>query len=95
MHADVERLTRLIDRAVAMLRKRGGDDEWIAWLEKDAALLRAGDAYGLEHLLQAFGGQGSLTDLTVDETFDDTLADVYDLARALWREQVRPPPWKD
>lgn len=59
-----EDLLRLLAEAVALL-ERIGEDHWAAWLRSDLAPLRRGDAYGLDHLLRAFGGMGSILDVMV------------------------------
>lgn len=66
-HDDLEIAADLLsklDRSVAFL-ERVGEDKWAAWLRADMTRLKAGDAYGLEHLLSAFGGMGSLNDLVI------------------------------
>ena len=50
--------------ASALLR-RFGEDRWAGWLETDAARIGRGDRYGLDSLLTAFGGMGSLNDLVI------------------------------
>jgi hypothetical protein len=62
---EVARLLELLDEAAALL-ERHGDVHWGAWLSRDAERIRAGDLYGVTHLLEAFGGMGSLGDVTFD-----------------------------
>lgn len=50
------------DEVVVLLRRHGAD-RWAAWLEADAVRIRHGDPAGVDHLLGAFGGMGSLNDL--------------------------------
>lgn len=40
---------------------------WADWIAQDAARIENGDAYGLDHLLSAFGGMGSLSDIMIYE----------------------------
>lgn len=54
----------MLTQTVALL-ERIGEEHWAAWLRSDLAHLQRGDAYGLDHLLSAYGGMGSLNDLTV------------------------------
>lgn len=49
-----ELLKKLLD--AESLLTRYGEDHWASWLRRDASLIRAGDGFGLEHLLSAFGG---------------------------------------
>jgi hypothetical protein len=58
------KLVSLLDSASLVLRS-SGEEYWATWLEKDAALLRARDFEGIEHLLRAFGGMGSINDLVL------------------------------
>ncbi len=39
---------------------------WVDWMRSDLHRLRAGDTYAVRHVLQAFGGMGSLSDLVID-----------------------------
>ena len=42
-----------------------GEERWAVWVEQDAERIAAGDRHGVEHLLAAFGGMGSLSDLLI------------------------------
>jgi hypothetical protein len=58
-------LTQLLadlDEAIELLRA-AGETHWLAWLERDRARIAAGDVYGLDSMLGAFGGMGSFNDL--------------------------------
>jgi hypothetical protein len=55
-------LLEALDGASALLTKHGAH-HWAAWLSEDRQRIANHDPYGLEHLLMAFGGMGSLTDL--------------------------------
>jgi len=96
MHPEVERLAILVEAASSFLHVYG-EEPWSAWLSKDAAWIRNLDLYGLQHLLGAFGGMGSLSDLLlhpvnghripetevdrVNEALRSRLSQVYDLAQ--------------
>jgi len=66
--ADPEALADAMDALATFLKRlsRPGDPLtiWVNWVSKDATRVRAGDYYGVEHFLQAFGGMGSINDLT-------------------------------
>jgi hypothetical protein len=57
-------LEGVLDETIGLL-ERYGEDRWAAWLRTSRRRLAAGDAYGLDHLLQAFGGMGSFNDLAL------------------------------
>jgi hypothetical protein len=57
-----QQLLEALADLVALLREYG-ESAWAAWLDRDRQWIQRGDAYGLEHLLGAFGGMGSLNDL--------------------------------
>jgi Domain of unknown function (DUF6966) len=59
-----DQLARAIDEITALLR-RFGEQNWSERLSYDANLIRAGDFYGVERFLSAFGGMGSLNDLVI------------------------------
>jgi hypothetical protein len=65
MDDKVDVLLRLLDEATELLRAYDGA-HWAGWLERGAHLVRVHDLYGVEHLLKAFGGMGSLTDVLID-----------------------------
>jgi len=77
---------RALDDLIKLLRRYGVRD-WPTWLERDRALIDDGDAQGLDHLLSAFGGMGSLNDLVIHPTnghdirLDDTARVDHDLMR--------------
>jgi hypothetical protein len=57
-------LEGLLDETIGLLERYGGD-QWAVWLRTSRRRLAAGDAYGLDHLLRAFGGMGSFNDLAL------------------------------
>ena len=102
MHADLEALTLMLEETEALLRKHG-IVQWAEWLKKDAMLIRGRDFHGVEHLLSAFGGTGSLNDLGLaerskanpkvlatsadDAQFQSLLNSIHSLATKLAKEQ--------
>ncbi|WP_202805926.1 DUF6966 domain-containing protein, partial [Actinopolymorpha alba] len=64
VEARASRLANLLDEAVGLLEKHG-ESHWASWLATSRRRIAAGDTYGLDHLLSAFGGMGSLNDLLV------------------------------
>lgn len=59
------RLLATLDDAAALLVEHS-EHGWAAWLEGDRRRIAQGDLAGLDHLLAAFGGMGSLNDLVFD-----------------------------
>ncbi len=102
MHPDIDTLATLLEEAEALLRKHN-ISHWADWLGKDARLIRILDLYGLEHLLSAFGGMGSLNDLGLaqpskdnpsilvtssdDARFQTLLSEIHARAKKLRREE--------
>ena len=98
---EVQALAESLERASDFLQKYGLAS-WASWLAKDARLVREGDFYGVEHLLSAFGGMGSLNDVVlhpmngqsipdedvnrVNEDLQAMLSDIGGRARKLARE---------
>jgi hypothetical protein len=103
MHPEVERLAILVEAASSFLHTYG-EEHWSAWLSKDASRIHNLELYGLQHLLGAFGGMGSISDLLlhpanghkvpetevdrVNEELRSMLCQVYDLAQKLYREEL-------
>jgi hypothetical protein len=102
VHPEVERLARLVEATVNFLTTYG-ETHWSAWLARDAARIRARDYNGLKHLLSAFGGMGSITDLLlhpanghkiseaeidhVNDRLRSMLNEVHELALRLSKEE--------
>ncbi|MDQ2988610.1 MAG: hypothetical protein M3R60_05870 [Pseudomonadota bacterium] len=102
--AEVQGLAESLESASEFLLKYGVPS-WASWLAKDARFVRNGDFYGVEHLLSAFGGMGSLNDLVhhptnghsipeadvsrVNEELQAMLSDINDRARKLACEAGR------
>ena len=102
MHPEVVSLLSLLEEAASLLRKHKVD-HWANWLERDAQLIRGLDFYGVEHLLSAFGGMGSLNDLALaqpsaenpailasspdDSRFQSLLGQIHMLATKLARDE--------
>ena len=59
------RLLAVLDEAAALLAAHG-EHQWAAWLEGDRRRIAQGDLTGLDHLVSAFGGMGSLNDVVFD-----------------------------
>jgi hypothetical protein len=72
--ADYERLLTNLDGAVALLRTYA-TSFWADWLSEDRAKIADGDRYALDHLLSAFGGMGSLSDLVIHPVNGDPIHD--------------------
>ena len=55
---------KILDDITAMLESHG-EKHWARWIGDDASRLRSGDLTAIAHFLGAFGGTGSLNDLTI------------------------------
>ncbi|CAG4891988.1 DUF6966 domain-containing protein [Paraburkholderia gardini] len=97
MPSEIDVLAHMLDQAEALLRSYG-QVRWAEWLAKDARLIRSLDGYGIEHLLSAYGGMGSLNDVVLqrsnigtellipegdNERFDELRGEIYALAHML------------
>ena len=92
MHVEIEALARELDEAASLFQKHALV-HWANWLRKDSALMRKGDSHGIEHLLSAFGGMGSIGDPVLPDARDDAqlrslLSSMYTQAQALRRGQA-------
>lgn len=63
-------LVAALEEATTLLRAYGVEG-WAAWLEDDRRRIAEGDHDGLDHLLSAFGGMGSLNDVELHWWRDD------------------------
>jgi hypothetical protein len=57
-------LLRVLRELEALLRK-WGEVRWADWIDRDERLIADGHPDALDHLLAAFGGPGSLRDVTI------------------------------
>ena len=62
MGTKTQQLVETLERLVPLLESYG-DTWWSSWFAADLVRIREGDRYGVEHVLQAFGGMGSFNDL--------------------------------
>lgn len=72
--ARVARLLATMEEAAALLRAHG-QPGWATWLERDLYRIADGDRGGIEHLLSAYGGMGSLNDVVLMPTDGDPFGD--------------------
>jgi len=100
MHPDIEALVQKLREAEKLLRAHH-KSRWADWLASDADRIHRLDFYGIEHLLSAFGGMGSLNDLvlqyqdgavlhvppTENEQFSGLRQEIYSLASKLKSEE--------
>ncbi|MFC0349455.1 DUF6966 domain-containing protein [Undibacterium danionis] len=102
MHSEVEKLANLIQEASTLLLTHG-EKLWGDWLRIDAQRVRSLDFYGVEHMLSAFGGMGSINDLVLssmnghnieekdvanaNEKFQNLLGRIYEIAKRLAKEE--------
>jgi hypothetical protein len=89
------RYARLVDilTDAAGLLDAAGEPHWARRIRQSRAEIAAGDAYGLEHLLGAYGGMGSLNDLYLgpdEERLQQLLQEAWVLATDLRHELGDP-----
>lgn len=96
MSLEFEALADMLREAETLLRSCD-QIHWADWLTKDARRIRLHDGIGVEHLLSAYGGMGSLNDVVLQRTsgagveiphddnerFDELRREIYDLAKRL------------
>lgn len=103
MHPEVEKLANLIQEASTLLLTHG-EKLWGDRLRVDAQRVRSLDFYGVEHMLSAFGGIGSINDLVLspmnghnieekdvasaNEKIQNLLGRIYEVAKKLAKEEA-------
>jgi uncharacterized protein DUF6966 len=60
-------LLKVLDEAAELL-KRDGESHWSTWLHHARASLESSDYSGIDYLLSAYGGMGSLNDFVLGQT---------------------------
>ncbi|WDZ96759.1 hypothetical protein Herbaro_02940 [Herbaspirillum sp. WKF16] len=100
MHPEIELLLLRLREATQLLQAHQ-NIEWADWLMTDARMILQLDFYGIEHLLSAFGGMGSLNDVVLqrydgnslivpsaeNEQFSVLRQEIYSLASKLKSEE--------
>jgi hypothetical protein len=100
MNVEIEALAIKLDEAEVLLRSHE-QTQWADWLCKDARLIRGLDFHGIEHLLSAYGGMGSINDIVLQRSnqsglyvateenkrFDTLRAEIYSAAKKLKSEE--------
>ena len=74
MDDHLPRLEELIAEAVSILR-RHNVTFWADWLDGDLKRIQERDPAGLDHLLSAYGGMGSLPDVVVSPQNGHTISE--------------------
>lgn len=64
MHPEIEGLAKITQETADLLLSVG-EKHWGQWLKRDAELIRRSDFRGVEHVLSAFGGMGSINDVVI------------------------------
>jgi hypothetical protein len=59
MICKMDQLVLILNQLIDLL-KGVGESHWSAWLRTDAELIRSNNLSGVQHLLSAYGGMGSL-----------------------------------
>ncbi|MDG2025697.1 MAG: hypothetical protein P8J50_01165 [Acidimicrobiales bacterium] len=82
-----DEILRVLDDLLRLLRTYD-ETRWADWLDRDRRLIADGHPDALNHLLDAFGGMGSLNDLTIHRANghiidDDKTQPVNDRLRTL------------
>ncbi|WP_348772795.1 DUF6966 domain-containing protein [Pseudomonas hormoni] len=65
-----EQLIDVLDQLATVLESDGAT-HWSQWMRKARAHLMNSDYYGIEYLLSAYGGMGSLNDLVLGQSCID------------------------
>lgn len=68
MGPKTEELIYILDQ-LAIVLEGDGDTHWSFWMHRTRALLLVSDYSGIEYLLSAFGGMGSLNDLILGQNY--------------------------
>lgn len=68
MGPKTEELIYILDQ-LAIVLESDGDTHWRFWMRRARALLLDSDYSGIEYLLSAFGGMGSLNDLILGQNY--------------------------
>ena len=70
MCTTAEELIKTLDELVQVLEIDGAR-HWCSWMRNASTRLKNGDSSGVDHLLRAYGGMGSLNDLILGQTTRD------------------------
>lgn len=104
MHPDIVKLLKCMNEAIELLQSVK-EKHWSAWLANDAALIEKRDFLGIEHLLSALGGMGSINDLVIhpinghevqdfavdkaNRMLQEILGEIWSLAKELYNDEIQ------
>jgi hypothetical protein len=70
---------------LAILLRENGEKRWAGWIEKSTRHLQAGDLHGVDHLLSAYGGMGSINDIKASDDIGELRSRAWSLAKSIQR----------
>lgn len=74
MGPKTQELVSVLDKLAALLDGDGGR-HWSAWVRKAKAHLLNSDYSGIEYLLSAYGGMGSINDVVLGQSYNNGVFD--------------------
>jgi hypothetical protein len=87
MRPEIQELVELLN-ATKLLLAKYGETQWSEWLAKDSLLIKNLDLHGVEHLLSAYGGMGSINDLLIHPTNGHKIEERVAKTRVFGTEQT-------
>ena len=70
MTDSIQKLSETLDEIIQLL-EASGEKHWANWMLEAKDCLKYSDDYGIEHILAAYGGMGSFTDLVLYQKVED------------------------
>ena len=64
MTDDIQKLSKVLDELIQLL-DASGEKHWANWMLEAKTNLTYSNDYGIEHILAAYGGMGSFSDLII------------------------------
>lgn len=80
--------------ALAGLLRDVGADSWAEWMERNVELIERGDRYGIDRLVAAFGGMGSLNDLMIHPMNGHAIEDTEVSSANNRLDELRQRTWR-
>jgi hypothetical protein len=95
MTDNIQKLSKVFDEIVQLL-EASGEKYWANWMLEAKDGLKYSNDYGIEHILAAYGGMGSFTDLVLYQKVENGRIKwtVFDRIRNSRLSKLRTRAWE-
>lgn len=95
MTDNIQKLSKVLEEIIQIL-EASGEKHWANWMLEAKDSLKYSNDYGIEHILAAYGGMGSFTDLVLYQKVENGRMkwNVFNWIRNNRLSKLRTRAWK-